>query len=411
MAEAPTDDTTRKANWLKGRIRIAIAAMVVICVCLAGVSYLFYQQTQSALKEQAERHGAILAASIEKSAGKLLLQENAGLQLQTLAADLSKNPGVAYVQLLNGERQIVAETGKAPEVLLNRQERTVSIGTGTNMTISEAHLLTGEGVLDIVYPVTFSNTPVGTARIGYSMAEINAALSKLRSTSIVVAFLGLLLVAIAVLTLLTKVSTDLYQDSITHKVTGLTVQSYFIDRLEQEIDRSRRYSNRFCVLMTDLDNLKKINDAMGHAQGTFVLKELAALMRKLSRLDTVISIYGGDEFSVILPNAEKEHGAIYMKRILDGIRRHDWTSDRGTCRVSISLGAAMYPDDADTTQGLINCADDALYWAKKHGKNQGIHYSDLPADEGTASGTKPPAIPAQASNASLPPVKKDAVQS
>jgi diguanylate cyclase (GGDEF)-like protein len=158
--------------------------------------------------------------------------------------------------------------------------------------------------------------------------------------------------------------------SLTDELTRLHNARYLRPFLVNEVKRARRYQSKVAALFLDLDDFKQVNDLHGHLAGSHCLVEVAALLLPTVRDTDCVVRYGGDEFVVILPEAGPDDAAIVAERIRAKIAKHKFTGGR-RLRISltVSLGAAVFPDNALSPQQLISCADQAMYAAKAAHKN------------------------------------------
>jgi diguanylate cyclase (GGDEF)-like protein len=166
----------------------------------------------------------------------------------------------------------------------------------------------------------------------------------------------------------------LYELAMVDGLTGLFVRRYFDARIEEEIERSRRYGSPFSVVMLDVDDFKKLNDTYGHLVGDRVLRAIANVIKAQMRGVDTAARYGGEEMSVILPRTEMVGAYNLAERIREAIAELRITTDDDPPRalsVTASLGIAAYPESkAQTGEDLVRRADRALYRAKKTGKNR-----------------------------------------
>lgn len=160
--------------------------------------------------------------------------------------------------------------------------------------------------------------------------------------------------------------------ALTDPLTNLPNRRHFEEVLHAEMDRVRRYGGRCTVAMVDVDAFKHYNDAVGHLAGDMVLRELADVMRRELRLHDMVARYGGEEFAVIMINAGKAEARPILERLLHDVREHPFRHRdiQPLGRITVSAGLASYPDDASTTDQLLQQADDALYAAKRGGRNR-----------------------------------------
>jgi len=160
-------------------------------------------------------------------------------------------------------------------------------------------------------------------------------------------------------------------------IDGLTAiynHRAFKERLQVEIERSRRYNSNTTLLILDLDKFKRINDTYGHLQGDYVLRKSANIIRGSVRTVDTVARYGGEEFAVILINADKKSCMNTAERICKNIHSFLFEKDGMTERMSISIGMSEYPGDGDDMSSLISSADMAMYRAKRAGGNQVMMY-------------------------------------
>lgn len=164
--------------------------------------------------------------------------------------------------------------------------------------------------------------------------------------------------------------------SFTDGVTGVYNYRYFQLRLREELSRARRYGLPLALMMVDVDGFKHYNDAHGHPVGDRVLQAVAAAIKENVReLDTVCR-YGGDEFAVILNDAVAEVAAAIGERVREAVARCA-VEVGAPPGITISLGIAVYPKDAESAEELVKRADEALYRAKS-ARRDGIHvYSSV----------------------------------
>src|SRR6266850_2353231 len=160
----------------------------------------------------------------------------------------------------------------------------------------------------------------------------------------------------------------LKETSFKDEVTGLYNRRFFSLRLEEELSRYRRFNHPVSVVLLDLDGFKAVNDDLGHAVGDDTLRDVAQILMKHSRGINVVSRYGGDEFAVLLVETSKAGARLYADRIREVVAKHPFPHGKV---VTASFGVASLPDDeTGTAEDLFRASDEALYAAKRAGKNQ-----------------------------------------
>ena len=160
--------------------------------------------------------------------------------------------------------------------------------------------------------------------------------------------------------------------SLTDAVTGTWNYRYFERRFEQELERSRRFDRLFALLMLDVDHFKLVNDRHGHQRGDEVLMELARrIVSSVRDIDT-FARYGGEEFVLILPETNLAGGIATAEKLRDLVNARPFTARPGDggVRLTLSIGVACYPEHARSTTELLQAADDAMYEAKRRGRDR-----------------------------------------
>lgn len=172
---------------------------------------------------------------------------------------------------------------------------------------------------------------------------------------------------------------EMEKHASTDGLTGCLNHRELQGHLDQEVERAARYGKEFSFLMIDVDHFKFINDAHGHPAGDVILKNLVGVIQGLIRPVDLLARYGGEEFSVILPETNQEGAKNVAERIRRTIAESSFsTLDGHPVHLSVSIGIASFPLDANTRSGLINAADQALFTAKGGGRNQSCFYNDTP---------------------------------
>jgi diguanylate cyclase (GGDEF)-like protein len=154
-------------------------------------------------------------------------------------------------------------------------------------------------------------------------------------------------------------------------LTGLLLRRYLLERLAQEVSREMRLKRELSFLMIDLDNFKQYNDRFGHAAGDIVLRTVAMILAEMFNVPgNIVCRYGGEEFSVLLPDCSKEKAVELAQKFRQRIESQTILLRREETRITVSVGVATFPSDAQIKEDLIQQADLALYRAKKQGRNQ-----------------------------------------
>jgi len=159
------------------------------------------------------------------------------------------------------------------------------------------------------------------------------------------------------------------QQAKTDGLTGMLNHRMFYEMLEVELRRAQRYGGRLSVIMIDIDNLKPINDSYGHRAGDMAIKQIARRISACIRQIDIAARYGGDEFSVILPNTSLDDAAVVAERMVNMTTGTPMLWEQHRIPLSISLGVGQY--DGESSAGDVTKAtDQALYAAKQAGKGR-----------------------------------------
>jgi len=153
-------------------------------------------------------------------------------------------------------------------------------------------------------------------------------------------------------------------------LTDLYNRRIFIDFLEYEIKRSTHHGYSFALFVIDCDNFKPINDSYGHAFGDVFLQNFADILRSIKRPEDILARYGGDEFTIILPECDLKAALAIAQRVVDETRGFKLeTPDGSYVGITASIGVSIFPDHAQSQKELFIIADDMMYRAKEEGKN------------------------------------------
>lgn len=159
-----------------------------------------------------------------------------------------------------------------------------------------------------------------------------------------------------------------FEDSL----TGLFNHRYFQACMDIEFSKAVRYQRPFSLIMLDLDHFKKVNDRYGHPSGDAVLKQVSATIRQTVRKSDIVSRYGGEEFTVVLPETTLKGAVLLAERIRKRVEGLEVGADEETIRMTISLGLTIWEpgSPAGGKADIIDAADRALYASKRNGRNK-----------------------------------------
>jgi two-component system cell cycle response regulator len=167
-----------------------------------------------------------------------------------------------------------------------------------------------------------------------------------------------------------KTAQEYFEDmSIRDGLTKLYNHRHFYNRLEEEFSRANRYNSPLSLVFFDIDDFKRVNDIYGHTKGDKVLKQIGQLLKSVARESDIAARYGGEEFALLLPNTTAAGALDVTNRLSAIIREHPFESMNGE-QITISSGTAtLVGKNIESYEQLVRLADDAMYKAKKHGKD------------------------------------------
>ena len=171
---------------------------------------------------------------------------------------------------------------------------------------------------------------------------------------------------------LTRKQADIYRElAATDSLTSLINRRRFLEIAENAHQQMKIDKSQLAIIMLDIDHFKNVNDLHGHKAGDQVLITVAASIKKSLRGNDVAGRYGGEEFIILVDGATPDQCLNIAERIRQAVARLSIQIDQGIVKVTISLGlACMDPDQVLPLDGLINCADQAMYMAKQQGRNR-----------------------------------------
>jgi diguanylate cyclase (GGDEF)-like protein/PAS domain S-box-containing protein len=167
-----------------------------------------------------------------------------------------------------------------------------------------------------------------------------------------------------------KMEFELRRLATTDTLTGLPNRRYFIERMEQELERFHRYHKPVAVLMLDLDHFKQVNDRYGHAQGDAVLCHFAELVKDTLRKIDLVGRLGGEEFAILLPDTDAEGAELYAERLRGRVEESPCQGEQGSIPFTVSIGLTLFLEQDKGCDPPLARADGALYSAKEKGRNR-----------------------------------------
>jgi diguanylate cyclase (GGDEF)-like protein/putative nucleotidyltransferase with HDIG domain len=166
---------------------------------------------------------------------------------------------------------------------------------------------------------------------------------------------------------------SLYEAARTDPLTGLTNRRGFRESLDFELERARRAEAPLAVLLGDIDHFKEVNDRCGHHVGDAALRRVARVLGEGKRVIDGLARVGGEEFALVLPDTDAHRAFVLAERMRRQLAE-EFAAD--SVALTISFGVAAYPDQGETAAALLRTADEALYGAKRGGRNMTVIHSD-----------------------------------
>lgn len=172
---------------------------------------------------------------------------------------------------------------------------------------------------------------------------------------------------------------ELERVSISDGLTGLFNHRHIHGLLHEEFERADRTGERLTVAMFDLDRFKSVNDNYGHQAGDRVLEKFADILRETAREIDRLGRYGGEEFMALLPDTGIDDGVVFVERVRREVARHPFNVGRAEpLQMTVSCGVATYPHDLiRDPETLVRLADEALYAAKRGGRNRVVRFDEI----------------------------------
>lgn len=162
----------------------------------------------------------------------------------------------------------------------------------------------------------------------------------------------------------------LHNQSIRDALTGIFNRRFMEETLEREVHRAGRNQEPLCVIMFEIDDFRQYNNTFGHDAGDYVLKKVADTMKSKLRRSDFPCRYGGDEFTLLLPNTNLEDGAHRAEELRKAIEALSLSyNNQALGRVTVRMGVAAFPRHGDTGEAVLKVADDASYRGRALGKN------------------------------------------
>ncbi|HSP78074.1 MAG TPA: sensor domain-containing diguanylate cyclase, partial [Myxococcaceae bacterium] len=236
------------------------------------------------------------------------------------------------------------------------------------VVFDEETQLRGLGALKI-FPLTAGDRILGTLVAG---ARKKAALSH-----DVLRMLEVIAIQAAQAVLRAQLYEAMERMATTDGMTGLLNNRSFQARADELLAQTKRYGRKCSLLLTDVDHFKSVNDTYGHLTGDQVLKGVARILKEQARDTDIVARYGGEEFVILMPETDAQGARVIAERIREAVKAEVFQTEMGPLKVTMSLGIATAPDHGLEKLVLVELADQCLYYAKQHGRNQSVTVGEL----------------------------------
>ena len=165
---------------------------------------------------------------------------------------------------------------------------------------------------------------------------------------------------------------EIYRLTTVDGLTQVFNRRYFLEQLDREVSRSKRYRRELSLILFDIDHFKQINDNFGHLAGDYVLKQLATVVKGKIRREDILARYGGEEFAIVLPEIDTPNAFAFAEKIRKLVEKAPFKFEDTKISVTVSVGVATCAD-SDDAAALIKRTDEKLYEAKGAGRNCSRH--------------------------------------
>lgn len=368
--------------------RVVIFLYVLFIGWIGFFSYTFYLEEEKTLNRQINNQLSSIADGAtmllpkefhdEVYAGKVITSEEDEYNIDRFTK-LAKSFHVAYIYtaMVVGDGNVIVTASSAMDDAVGGRKNVLHFGTNLNemnKPINKA-LKTNKAVFDEVRDhrgeFKCAIVPFVTANGGryVSIAEIDtSALESILRTQGIKHLIFALGIALVSLPLFLYRYKQIKKIAFMDTLTGLPNRFEFQNKASFLLNMAKRNSSSFALMYLDLDGFKKVNDTLGHDAGDKLLIDVANRLGGALRQSDIASRQGGDEFVVLLPEADRPGAEKVAQKILNEVA-NPYLIKNQTVNVTFSIGIAMYPSDGDDLNVLSKKADEAMYEAKRSGKN------------------------------------------
>lgn len=390
---------------LKTKLIILIIGLVVTAHFATGA--LIVNQVEEAMDHENHRRGMAVTLDLAHTSARSLISRDL-TELRSYISNSMQQEHVTQAMIIDRKCRVIMHSDLSKIGSVDEQ------ACQDNRTAYSDHysLEAGQKVIDIHVPIEVAGVQLGSAVISYSHAGVQQELYDLKKKILVILLIGTCVASICAfwvgeyitrpLIHLCHVARNMgsyrfdikkmgneYTDEIGEltrtfyemagklekevchdNLTGLFNRNIFQIRLTEECAQSLRYKHPFAVMMVDVDHFKQVNDNYGHPAGDKVLQDIALIMASQLRGEDCLARYGGEEFVILLPQSSKRGALHVAEKVRKKVEKHYFQiDDNNTLSLTVSIGVAIFPEDTSDLKWLLALADQALYAAKREGRN------------------------------------------
>jgi diguanylate cyclase (GGDEF)-like protein len=320
---------------------VLIVLSIILCFCLRIILYKYsFIKTSKEYERINNEYSALLAENTRLKQGNRDLEKT--LEQTVALYDLTKQ----ICKYLDEEK-----------VFLNFKEE-----VSKRMEVGDCRFLKSNEDLASYNDYTILQLDIDKSPVGYLIAKLARDQDKEKFNILAQQFL----LGIKRAILYQKVQ----ELAITDTLSGVFSRRYYLERFREEIERSQKFNYSFSCLMIDIDHFKDYNDHYGHLVGDAILRELSKTIKENIRQIDLIGRYGGEEFSILLTETDKEQAKFAAERIRQSVESKYIQVYDENLKVTVSIGISTFTADGKEMEALIDNADSALYYAKQTGRNR-----------------------------------------
>ena len=403
------------------RVKLIISIFLLVILSQFLTGHFIIKQTEEFLEENHHHMGNVIALNVAQFAAEAILSRDLASLYEHIKLTMGQK-NVRHIKIVGPDNRVIVsdiltevDSRYPPKALQEKYQETEKHNT--------VHFISNnnENIGDITVPIIVGRDYLGQVVVGYSHVEISQDITRLKKKAIFTLAVGLAgscLIAILLIAMITKPLQQLRQNAsliasgkfdinkpdlpardefsflanttfdmakrieglvYNDPLTGVYNRQLLNIRLREELARSRRHKWPLALLLVDIDHFKKINDTYGHMVGDEMLIAATNMLSQHIREIDCLARFGGEEFVILAPNMTEDNARLLAERIRHAIDQEHFisTAGRQAIRMTISVGLAIFPENAADENALITNADNALYKAKSSGRNKVVTFSSI----------------------------------